>query len=175
MSNQKLNTFFIRTYGCQMNELDSEIMVGLLEKRGLRRIQDEEEADLLLFNTCSIRDLAERKVMGKIGQLGRSRKKRAVIGVTGCMAMAKKESIFRKLPHVDFVLGTNNISDLNQVLDEVLETGQKAIRTEDQFEENLNYLVAKRDDPLKAYVSIIRGCNKYCTYCVVPYTRGEEV
>ncbi len=164
----------MRTYGCQMNELDSEIMVGQLEKRGLKRIDVEENADLLLFNTCSIRDLAERKVMGKLGQLGRSKKK-SIIGVTGCMAMAKKETLFRKLPHVDFVLGTNNITDLNSVLDEVLETGRQIIRTDDQFEENLDYLVAKRDDPVKAYVSIIRGCDKFCTYCVVPYTRGQEV
>ena len=88
MQKRQLKTFFVRTYGCQMNELDSELMVGALEKRGLSRVQDEEDADLLLFNTCSIRDLAERKVMGKIGQLGRSPNKRSVIGVTGCMAMA---------------------------------------------------------------------------------------
>lgn len=172
---RQLKTFFIRTYGCQMNELDTEIMVGLLEKRGLVRTEDESLADLLIFNTCSIRDLAERKVMGKIGQLGRARQKRAIIGVTGCMAMAKKETLFRKLPHVDFVVGTNNISELNQVLDEVLMTGKQTIRTDDQFEENLDYLVAKRDDPVKAFVSIIRGCDKFCTYCVVPYTRGQEV
>jgi len=175
MKNRNLKTFFMRTYGCQMNELDSEIMVGQLEKRGLVRTEDEEEADLLLFNTCSIRDLAERKVMGKLGQLGRARYNRALIGVTGCMAMAKKETIFRKLPHVDFVLGTNNITDLNNVLDEVIETGRQTIRTDTQFEENLDYLVAKREDPVKAYVSIIRGCDKFCTYCVVPYTRGQEV
>lgn len=172
---RQLETFFIRTYGCQMNELDSEIMVGQLEKRGMKRIQDESNADLLIFNTCSIRDLAERKVMGKLGQLGRSKIKRSLIGVTGCMAMAKKDSLFRKLPHVDFVLGTNNISDLNQVLNEVLDTGRQTFRTDTQFEENLDYLVAKRDDPVKAYVSIIRGCDKFCTYCVVPYTRGQEV
>ncbi len=171
---RQLGTFFIRTYGCQMNELDSEIMVGLLEKRGLKRIQDEDEADLLIFNTCSIRDLAERKVMGKIGKMG-AKKKRAMIGVTGCMAMAKKETLFRKLPHIDFIIGTNNISELGTVLDEVLETGKQMIRTDDQFEENLDYLVAKRDDPVKAFVSIIRGCDKFCTYCVVPYTRGQEV
>lgn len=175
MQKRQLKTFFVRTYGCQMNELDSELMVGALEKRGLSRVQDEEDADLLLFNTCSIRDLAERKVMGKIGQLGRSPNKRSVIGVTGCMAMAKKERIFRKLPHVDFVVGTNNISDLNAVLDEVLETGKQTIRTDSTFEENLNYFDAVRDDPVKAFVSIIRGCDKYCTYCVVPYTRGKEV
>lgn len=172
---RKLNTFFLRTYGCQMNELDSEIMVGLLEKQGLARVQDEDKADLLVFNTCSIRDLAERKVMGKLGQLGRSRSRRPIIGVTGCMAMAKRDSLFKKLPHIDFVIGTNNINDLNNVLNEVLETGRQTIRTDDAFEENLNYLVAKRDDPVKAYVSIIRGCSKFCTYCVVPYTRGEEV
>ncbi len=170
-----LKTFFLRTYGCQMNELDSEIMVGQLESRGLKRIENEDEADLLIFNTCSIRDLAERKVMGKLGQLGRSRTRKSIIGVTGCMAMAKKESLFRKLPHIDFVLGTNNIGDLNLVLNEVLETGKQTIRTQDQFEENLNYLAAKREDPVKAFVSIIRGCDKFCTYCVVPYTRGEEV
>lgn len=172
---RKLKTFFIRTYGCQMNELDSELMIGALEKRGLKRVREEGEADLLLFNTCSIRDLAERKVMGKIGQLGRSPKKRALIGVTGCMANAKKDRIFRKLPHVDFVLGTNNISDLNAVLDEVLETGKQTLKTDNHFEENIQYFDAVRDDPIKAFVSIIRGCDKYCTYCVVPYTRGKEV
>ncbi|HSX12123.1 MAG TPA: tRNA (N6-isopentenyl adenosine(37)-C2)-methylthiotransferase MiaB [Rhabdochlamydiaceae bacterium] len=172
---RQLKTFYIRTYGCQMNELDSEIMVGALEKRGLARVEEEENADLLLFNTCSIRDLAERKVMGKLGQLGRSSKRKSIIGVTGCMAMAKKESLFRKLPHIDFIIGTNNISDLDSVLDEVMETGRQTIRTDSQFEENLNYLDAKRDDPVKAQVSIIRGCDKFCTYCVVPYTRGQEV
>jgi tRNA-2-methylthio-N6-dimethylallyladenosine synthase len=171
-------TFYIRTYGCQMNELDTELMAGQLLKRGLAKTDDESLADLLIFNTCSIRDLAERKVMGKLGQLGmlgRVRQRRAVIGVTGCMANAKKESLFRKLPHVDFVLGTNNISDLNQVLDEVLETNRPSIRTEDRFEDNLDYMVAHREDKVKAFVSIIRGCDKFCTYCVVPYTRGSEV
>lgn len=173
--NRKLETFFIKTYGCQMNELDSEIMVGQLKNRGLTRTENEDDADLLIFNTCSIRDLAERKVMGKIGTLGRSKNRRSIIGVTGCMAMAKKDSIFKKLPYVDFVVGTNNITDLNGVLDEVLANQKQVIRTDDKFEENLDYLVAKRDDKIKAYVSIIRGCDKFCTYCVVPYTRGQEV
>jgi tRNA-2-methylthio-N6-dimethylallyladenosine synthase len=169
-----VKTFFIRTYGCQMNELDTEIMVGQLERRGLTRTLDEGAADLLIFNTCSIRDLAERKAMGKIGQLGR-KATRPIIGVTGCMAMAKKESLFKKLPNVDFVLGTNNITDLDEVLTHVLSTGEKGIKTDDRFEENLDYMVARRDDRVKAYVSIIRGCDKFCTYCVVPYTRGQEV
>lgn len=172
---RNVKKFFIRTYGCQMNELDTEIMVGQLEKKGLIRTQDEEEADLLIFNSCSIRDLAERKVMGKIGQLGRSKARKKIIGVTGCMAQAKKESIFRKLPQVDFVLGTNNIGDLSSVIDDVLLTGRPSLKVDDQFEENLDYLAAKREDPVKAFVSIIRGCDKFCTYCVVPYTRGQEV
>lgn len=172
---RELKKFFIRTYGCQMNELDTEIMIGQLEKRGMSRTEDEDEADLLIFNTCSIRDLAERKVMGKIGQIGRSKSRRRIIGVTGCMAQSKKESIFRKLPQVDFVLGTNNISDLGTVVDEVASSGRPSLKVDDQFEENLDYLAAKREDPVKAYVSIIRGCDKFCTYCVVPYTRGQEV
>ena len=91
------------------------------------------------------------------------------------MANAKKDSLFQKLPHIDFVLGTNNIHELNHVLDEVLATGKQMIRTDDHFTYELDYLNAKREDKVKAYVSIIRGCDKFCTYCVVPYTRGSEV
>jgi len=175
---RKLQTFYIKTYGCQMNELDSEIMAGQLENRGLVYTDDEQAADLLLFNTCSIRDLAERKAMGKLGQLGKLGRKtqhHPIIGVTGCMANAKKDSLFQKLPHIDFVLGTNNIHDLNNILDEVLSTGKHAFRTDDYFTQELDYINARRDDKVKAHVSIIRGCDKYCTYCVVPYTRGTEV
>lgn len=158
-----------------MNELDSEIMVGQLENRGLERTDDEMSADLLIYNTCSIRDLAERKVMGKLGLLGKTPQANAIIGVTGCMANAKKDSLFQKIPYIDFVLGTNNIHDLNNVLDEVIATGKQTFRTDDHFTQELDYLSAKRDDKVLAYVSIIRGCDKFCTYCVVPYTRGPEV
>lgn len=168
-------TYFIRTYGCQMNELDTEIMAGQLARRGLTPAADEESSDILIFNTCSIRDLAERKVMGKLGQIGRAQKRQTLIGVTGCMAMAKKDSLFRKFPHLDFIVGTNNITDLGAIIDEALYTKKQVFKTEDKFEENLNYLEAKRDSKLKAFVSIIRGCDKFCTYCVVPYTRGQEV
>ena len=158
-----------------MNELDTEIMAGQLVKKGLTPVLDEESADLLIFNTCSIRDLAERKVMGKLGLLGRGDKKNVVIGVTGCMAQAKKSALFRKFPHLDFVIGTNNITDLGTVIDEVLEANRQIEKTDERFEENLDYLAAKRESTVKAHVSIIRGCDKFCTYCVVPYTRGEEV
>ncbi|MCB1111107.1 MAG: tRNA (N6-isopentenyl adenosine(37)-C2)-methylthiotransferase MiaB [Chlamydiales bacterium] len=172
---KKPKTFYVKTYGCQMNELDSEVMVGMLEQRGMNRVAEETDADLLIFNTCSVRDLAERKAMGKIGRLGRSPKKKHIIGVTGCMANAKKESLFKKLPNVDFVLGTNNIQDLNHVLDDVLATGKTALRVDQKFEHEIDYLSATREDKVKAHISIIRGCDKFCTYCVVPYTRGPEV
>ena len=168
-------TYYIRTYGCQMNELDTEVMRGQLERRGLTYTKDEECADVLIFNTCSIRDLAERKVMGKLGQLGRRKREGQIIGVTGCMANAKKTSLFRKMPHIDFVLGTNDLHKLNAALDEVIISGKKSIATQNQFIEELDYSGAQRDDKVKAYISIIRGCDKYCTYCVVPYTRGPEV
>lgn len=173
---KKPKTFYIRTYGCQMNELDSEVMIGMLKKRGLTRVDTEEAADLLLYNTCSVRDLSERKVMGKLGILGRrSRHRNKIIGVAGCMANNKKETLFEKVPHLDFVLGTNNIHELNQVLDKVIGEEDKAIRADERFHHELDYLDAERKDPLKAYVSIIRGCDKFCTYCIVPYTRGKEV
>jgi tRNA-2-methylthio-N6-dimethylallyladenosine synthase len=173
MKNPK--TFHIRTYGCQMNELDTDIMRGILEKRGLEHTEYEEEADILIFNTCSIRDLAERKVMGKLGRLGKGKLKKRIIGITGCMANAKKENLFRKVPYIDFILGTNNLHDLGYVLDELERTGMQQIKTEDTFYEDIDYKTFHRKNGVKGYVTIIRGCDKYCTYCVVPYTRGKEV
>lgn len=172
---KEIKTYYIRTYGCQMNELDSEVITGLLHKRGLTPADDETDADLIIFNTCSVRDLAERKVMGKIGKLSHSPAKDAIIGVMGCMAMAKKETLFKKLPHVDFVIGTNNIKDINEVLDEVITTGQQVLRTSEKPEKQLPYTTAFRKDNVTASVSIIRGCNNFCTYCIVPYTRGREI
>jgi tRNA-2-methylthio-N6-dimethylallyladenosine synthase len=172
---QTPKTFFIRTYGCQMNELDSEIMSGQLVKKGLTPVEDEENADLVIFNTCAIRDLAERKVMGKLGLMGRSSKKNVILGVAGCMAMAQKNALLDKFPHLDFVIGTNNITDLSHVIDEVIKTKQQVNKTDARFEDNLDYLATLRHSRVKAHVSIIRGCNKFCTYCVVPYTRGSEV
>ena len=157
-----------------MNELDSEIMRGTLERRGLERSLDEREADLLIYNTCSIRDLAERKVMGKIGKISRSKKNR-IIGLAGCMANAKKENLFKKLPHLDFILGPNNIHDLDNVLDELLDEKRHIAYTSPQLKDEPDYLAANRESKVKAYVSIIRGCNKFCTYCIVPYVRGQEV
>jgi tRNA-2-methylthio-N6-dimethylallyladenosine synthase len=156
-----------------MNELDSEVMAGILERRGFSEVTSEEEADILIFNTCSVRDLAERKVLGKIGRLGKL-EKRPLIGIAGCMASSKKEALFQKVPYLDFVVGTNNIHELDAILDEALQK-RPVTRVSPQFTEELDYKRAKRKDSIKASVSIIRGCNKFCTYCVVPYTRGREV
>ena len=169
-----MKTFFIRTYGCQMNELDSEVMAGMLQNRGLTPSSDEATADIIIFNTCSVRDLAERKVMGKIGILSR-KKKSAIIGITGCMATLKKEILLKKLPYVDFVLGTNNIPELNNVLDKVIEKKLKISLTSENIDSHIDYSQTKRSSKLKAYVSIIRGCNNFCSYCIVPYARGREI
>jgi len=171
MNNPK--KYFILTYGCQMNELDSEIMAGILEQKGYIQADHEKEADIIIMNTCSIRDLAERKALGKMGKLMKKRSaERPLFGLAGCMATLKKEELFKKLPCLDFVLGTNNIHELDTIIDHY-KTERCAAHP--LFQKELNYAVAKRKDPLKAFVSISRGCNNFCTYCVVPYTRGREV
>jgi tRNA-2-methylthio-N6-dimethylallyladenosine synthase len=168
-----LHTYHIRTYGCQMNELDSELMAGQLERRGIIWTDDEDTADILIFNTCSIRDLAERKVMGKIGLL-REKGAHTIIGVTGCMANSKKEHLLEAFPYLDFVLGPNNIHNLNDVIDDVLAKKERFVCADENFVHELDYLAARRADPVKASVSIIRGCNNFCTYCIVPHVRGRE-
>jgi tRNA-2-methylthio-N6-dimethylallyladenosine synthase len=175
MTTHQQKTYFMRTYGCQMNELDTEVAAGILESMGFNRTQDDKNANLVLLNTCSIRDLAERKAFGKLGILSLKKKPNTIIGVMGCMANAKKDRILEKLPSVDFVIGTNNIHELKNVVDEVSRTKQSVVKVDRHFYEELDYTQAKRSNPYSAYVSIIRGCNKYCTYCVVPYTRGKEV
>lgn len=168
-----LKTFFIRTYGCQMNELDSEILKTQLESRSLNEVDSEEKADLILFNTCSIRDMAEKKVLGKLHEL--KNKKNKIIGICGCMPMSKKEDLLKKFCNVDFILGTNNLLDINNILDECLSKDIQIKKINTDYELGLENFIAKRDNKLKASISIIRGCNNYCSYCVVPFTRGREV
>jgi tRNA-2-methylthio-N6-dimethylallyladenosine synthase len=171
-----MKTFFIRTYGCQMNELDSELVIGLLKKRGLKRVFLEKNADLILFNTCSIRDLAERKIMGKLGLLSR-KKKKAVIGILGCMVMTKKKKLLEKFENIDFILGTNNILDINNILDEIISKKTKISKISEKKENfsKKNFPLYQRSHKVKAYISIIKGCNNFCSYCIVPFTRGREV
>ena len=166
-----MKKFFIRTYGCQMNELDSQLMTGLLEKRGLIQTKQEQDADIIIFNTCSIRDLAERKVMGKLGILSR-KKKKALLIVAGCMAQLKQEKLLEKFPYIDYLIGPNNAHQINDILDQVID---KKLHLDTTPHFSVDYLTAKRDSSIKAYVAIMRGCNNFCSYCVVPYARGREI
>jgi tRNA-2-methylthio-N6-dimethylallyladenosine synthase len=169
------STFLILTYGCQMNELDSDVLSGELKKRGLTAVSSEEEADLLIFNTCSVRDLAERKVLGKLGLLLRKKTyQNKIIGITGCMAMRKKEKLLESFPHLDFILGPDQVSSIHEALDHI-ENHQEQIAFIDPQKKNIDYLSADRKKKIKAYVSIIKGCDNFCSYCIVPYTRGREI
>jgi tRNA-2-methylthio-N6-dimethylallyladenosine synthase len=166
-----MKTYFIETWGCQMNELDSERLSGNLKLRGYRRIEDETQADLILLNTCSVRDKAEQKVFSRLGRLrDLKRETGAKIGVCGCVAQQEGERILERAPWVDFVMGPGNVGHL----DEVLEHGR---RVAIEFPEDRNYdaFTIDRAHPTKAWVTIIEGCNKNCTFCIVPTTRGREV
>ena len=166
-----MKTYFIETWGCQMNELDSERLSGNLKLRGYRRIEDETQADLILLNTCSVRDKAEQKVFSRLGRLRElKRETGAKIGVCGCVAQQEGERILERAPWVDFVMGPGNVGHL----DEVLEQGR---RVAIEFPEDRNYdaFAIDRAHPTKAWVTIIEGCNKNCTFCIVPTTRGREV
>jgi tRNA-2-methylthio-N6-dimethylallyladenosine synthase len=166
-----MKTYFIETWGCQMNELDSERLSGNLRLRGYRRTDDENRADLILLNTCSVRDKAEQKVFSRLGRLREiKRETGARIGVCGCVAQQEGERILERAPWVDFVMGPGNVGHL----DAVLEQGTKVAI---DFPEDRNYdsFAIDRAHPTKAWVTIIEGCNKNCTFCIVPTTRGREV
>src|SRR5215212_4786194 len=166
-----MKTFFIETWGCQMNELDTQRLSGNLKLRGYRRVDEESQADLILLNTCSVRDKAEQKVFSHLGRLRELKREREVtIGVCGCVAQQEGERILERAPWVDFVMGPGNVGHLDAVLDE-------GTRLAIDFPEdrNYDYLALDRTSPTKAWVTIIEGCNKNCTFCIVPTTRGREV
>ena len=169
-----LNTFYIRTYGCQMNELDSEILITQLKARNLAQVETETEADIILLNTCSIRDLAEKKVLGKLYEYKKDKKDK-IIGICGCMAMSQKETLLKKFPHLDFLIGTNNLLDITKVLDDFLSKNTQMKKLDIDYEKELENFYATRDNKIKASIAIIRGCNNHCSYCIVPQTRGKEV
>lgn len=166
-----MKTYFIETWGCQMNELDSERLSGNLKLRGYKRIEDETRADLILLNTCSVRDKAEQKVFSRLGRLREiKRETGAKIGVCGCVAQQEGERILERAPWVDFVMGPGNVGHL----DDVLENGRR-VAIEFPEERNYDAFAIDRTHPTKAWVTIIEGCNKNCTFCIVPTTRGREV
>ena len=163
---------YIYTFGCQMNIHDSEKMLGTLSESGYASTSDPESADLIIFNTCAIREKAEQKFYSQLGRIKilKEKNKGLKIVVAGCVAQDAQKRIFQKAPFVDYILGPQNIHLLNRMLLE-----KQCIATGENHNIALNEFATKRNDNLKAWVSIMYGCNNYCSYCIVPYTRGREV
>ena len=170
-------SYYIVTFGCQMNSYDSELMEGIMAAKGWQRAGAEENADVILYNTCVVRDHAEQRALARLAQLKtlKAANPHKIIGVTGCMAQKDAEGLLEKLPHLDLVLGTRAIPRLASLLDRILATGQPQSCVEILEESYPADVIPVRQRPLKALVNIIFGCNKNCSYCIVPRTRGREV
>ena len=170
-------TYCIVTYGCQMNAHDSEKLAGMLEEMGLTAAP-REEADFVLHNTCCIRDNAERKALGNVIWLKELKKERPdmLIGVCGCMVQeqGKAESIRRQYPFIDIAFGTGTLHKLPELLYEAVERGTRMIEVDEEQNTIAEGVPIRRASPWQAYVTVMYGCNNYCTYCIVPYVRGRE-
>ena len=170
--------FYIRTYGCQMNEHDTEVMAGIFTTLGYEPTFSTEEADVILLNTCAIRENAENKVFGELGHL-KSLKRRnpdLLIGVCGCMSQEKYvvNKIMQKNQHVDMVFGTHNIHRLPYILKDAMFSKETVVEVWSKEGDVIENLPKVRRGDIKAWVNIMYGCDKFCTYCIVPYTRGKE-
>ncbi|HEV2021877.1 MAG TPA: tRNA (N6-isopentenyl adenosine(37)-C2)-methylthiotransferase MiaB [Terriglobales bacterium] len=168
-------TFYLETFGCQMNVHDSEKVIGTLVAQGYRRVLTEEEAGLVLYNTCSIRDKAEQKVFHRLADFRKLAAQGKKFGVLGCVAQQEGEKIFERAPHVSLVAGSASYRNLPQMLVQ-LEAGNDRVTGLDdrQTDETFETEFTQRTNPYRAYITIIEGCDKFCAYCVVPYTRGKE-
>jgi tRNA-2-methylthio-N6-dimethylallyladenosine synthase len=168
--------YFLLTYGCQMNESDSERYAGQLESLGYRRTEDMDMADVILLNTCCVRETAEGKILGKIGELKhvKQHNPNLIIAVTGCMAQEWQDRLFERAPHIDLVIGTHNIHKLIELIRERQATSGHYLEA-DMTMPAFHDLPTKRFQKFFAWVPIMNGCNKFCTYCIVPYVRGREV
>jgi tRNA-2-methylthio-N6-dimethylallyladenosine synthase len=166
---------YIKTYGCQMNDRDSEAVSQDMLSSGYALTENEKEADVILFNTCSVRDQAERKAMGKIGIIKKYRKDKPnlKIGVIGCMAQSKGDEITKKYGHVDVVVGTDQLHKIPELLEKA-EKENTQIVSRGLSRDILDRLEVHPEGQISAQLSIMRGCNEYCTYCIVPFTRGQE-
>ncbi len=171
-------TFYLKTYGCQMNEHDSENIEALLTFLGFSKVDDYMDADLVLLNTCSIRENAHNKAFGMLGRLKhlKQEKKDLIVGLCGCMAQEASvvETILKDYKWVNFVFGTHNMYQLPEIIDKAIEENQQQIEVFSREGDLIEGLPVLRVNDYKAYVNIIYGCNKFCTYCIVPYTRGRE-
>ena len=168
-------TFYIETFGCQMNVHDSEKVIGTLEHEGYAQVQVEEEADLILYNTCSIRDKAEQKVFNRLNDYKKLHKQGKRFAVLGCVAQQEGERIFERAPYVSLVSGSASYRKLPEMLAR-LEAGESRITGLDdrQTDETFETEFTARSNPYRGYITIIEGCDKFCAYCVVPFTRGKE-
>ena len=167
---------FIRTFGCQMNEYDSDKMADVLRAaEGYETVADPEAADLILFNTCSVREKAQEKVFSDLGRVKHLKSKGVLIGVGGCVASQEGAAIVQRAPYVDVVFGPQTLHRLPQLIAQRRALGRPQVDISFPEIEKFDHLPAARVDGASAFVSIMEGCSKYCSYCVVPYTRGEEV
>jgi tRNA-2-methylthio-N6-dimethylallyladenosine synthase len=164
---------YIETYGCQMNVSDSELMLGALATHGYTESKTPDGADVILVNTCAIRDHAEQRVIGRVGDLKQYMTKHTVMGVTGCMAQRMGPELLKKAKHVSLVIGPDGYRALPELINGARE-GNKTVLTDFDLEEHYEDVVARRFDGVKAWIPVQRGCDYRCTYCIVPYTRGAE-
>lgn len=171
-------TYYIRTYGCQANERDSETLRGILEAMGYVQSDLMETSQIIILNTCAIRENAEQKVFGKIGNIKglKQQNEDVILAVCGCMAQEESvvSAIMKKYPHVDLVFGTHNIHRLPQLLEQAMNAKKTVVEVWSKEGDVVENVPATRNQKYKAWVNIMYGCDKFCTYCIVPYTRGKE-
>src|SRR5881394_1439244 len=168
-----MRRIYIETYGCQMNVSDSELMFGVLGRAGYVRTEDPAEADVLLVNTCAVRDHAEQRVIGRLGELKRHKRPGDVLGVLGCMAQRLGPTLLERAPHVDLVVGPDGYRSLNALVQGARD-GDRRADVEFKSWEHYEDVTAARAAGTSAFVTVQRGCDYRCTFCVVPMTRGPE-
>ncbi len=177
-SEQLVKKYFIETYGCQMNESDTERISGQLEELGYKPAEVLKEADIVILNTCSIRQNAEEKVYGKIGEVKKLKENKpgVLLGIAGCMAQENKDKLIKRMPVIDFVIGPYHIHDLKDIVSRKDAVGSHVVMTQMNPDRVNDYseLHSVRKSRIFAWVPIMQGCNKFCTYCIVPYVRGRE-
>ncbi len=174
---------FIKTYGCQMNIRDSEAIAGMLKNANYEIVDHESKADILLFNTCSVREAAENKAIGKVGFMRKLKKDKPhlIIGILGCMAQSKGDELFERLPHLDFVLGTGQLHKLLDTVNSLVEERKQMLLTAEcndvltQMGVHYNDGDTSNFSNYSSFIAITRGCNRFCSYCIVPYVRGREI
>src|ERR1700681_5035191 len=169
-----MRTFYIETFGCQMNAHDSEKVIGTLLSEGYSQVETPDEADLVLYNTCSIRDKAEQKVFHRLQQFKKDHGRGKVFGVLGCVAQQEGERVFEKAPFVSLVAGSASYTKLPEMLVQLEAGARRVTGLSLDTDETFDTPFTRRDNPHRAYLTIIEGCDKSCAYCVVPFTRGPE-